>query len=520
MKQIKYLSDKIKSNYFSPQYSKWILLLLVVIISLVYNYNTILFALPQSIHQWRQSDCLSITMNYYQDDNAFLEPSMNYLGRDGTGKTISEFPLIYYFVGQIWKITGHHEFIFRLFNLLLFFSGIFALFKIFENVLKDSFIALFGALILFTSPIVVYYANNFLMNVSGLSLALIGLYFFFRFYSTSKNKYLFISCGFYLFSGLLKITSLISFFAIFSLFALELFSVKLKGQTKLFRQPLIQVIPFAVVIIIQILWINYVRTYNFNFNSGIFLVGILPIWDLTREQIISHFVSINEHIKWDYIKKETAIAIVLIFALSLAFFRKIPKYLLFLLISLSIGLFLFINLFFQPLQGHDYYVINMLILIPVVLLTFFILLRDNYSKIYSSLIFRILLIVFFVRNVQFAETRIKERYHPDHWMNYQYTNHFKVYSEIEPYLDSIGIKKTDKVISVPDYSFNISLYSMNRKGWTNFDPLNDSLKIAQRINLGAKYLLIQDSIMIKKEYMQPFIQNKIGAFKGVEIFKL
>jgi len=49
----------------------------------------IFFKRPQSIHQWRQCDCLSITMNYFQDNNSFFEPSIHHLANDGTGKTIS-----------------------------------------------------------------------------------------------------------------------------------------------------------------------------------------------------------------------------------------------------------------------------------------------------------------------------------------------------------------------------------------------------------------------------------------------
>jgi hypothetical protein len=37
--------------------------------------------------------------------------------------------------------------------------------------------------------------------------------------------------------------------------------------------------------------------------------------------------------------------------------------------------------------------------------------------------------------------------------------------EVEPYLRSLGIKPDDKVISLPDFSFDITLYFMNQVGW-------------------------------------------------------
>ena len=129
------LTRYIKDHSYFPQYSKWIFIVLVLVMSFIYHYHNILFLSPQSLHLWRQCDCLSITLNYYQDSNNFFEPAIHNLGHDGTGKTISEFPVIYYLVAQIWKIFGIHEFIFRLIILLLFYAGLFSVFKVFEAVL-------------------------------------------------------------------------------------------------------------------------------------------------------------------------------------------------------------------------------------------------------------------------------------------------------------------------------------------------------------------------------------------------
>ena len=246
-------------QYFLPKYSKWIFIVLFIIMSIVYNYHNILFKSPQSIHRWRQCDCLSITMNYYQDNNPFLEPSVHYLGHEGTGKTVSDFPLIYYSVAQLWKVIGHQEFIYRLIVLLFFFFGLFALFRLFENELQDSILAITMSLLLFTSPTLVYYANNFLMDIPAFSLALIGLYFFFKFSQTSKNKYLYYSILAYTFAGLFKISSLLSFAAILCLFILELFNIKLKQDKKIFQNPLKQSFILLGVILIQFVWYLYAR---------------------------------------------------------------------------------------------------------------------------------------------------------------------------------------------------------------------------------------------------------------------
>ena len=226
--------SKLQYSYF-PKYSILLFFILVLAISVLYNYHEILFLRPQGIHQWRQCDCLSITMNYYQDNNPFLEPSLHFLGRDGTGKAASDFPLIYYFVAQLWKVFGHHEFIYRLVNLLIFFGGLLAMMKVFEDILQDTVLAFLGGLILFTSPTIVFYANNFLVNVPALGLSMIAWYMLWLFYKTGKPVTLWLALGIFAFAGLLKITSAISFVAFFILFLCETTGIiKLKQNKTLF----------------------------------------------------------------------------------------------------------------------------------------------------------------------------------------------------------------------------------------------------------------------------------------------
>lgn len=519
MKASKLLQVIQKYEYY-PRYSKWIFLFLLLIFSWSYNYHNILFKPPQSIHQWRQCDCLSITMNYYQDDNPFFEPAMHYLGRDNTGKTASDFPLIYYSVAKLWKVFGYKEFIYRLIVLLLFFSGLFALFKILEYRIKDSFIAITCALLLFTSPTLVFYANNFLMDVPALSLAIIGLYFFLRFEETSENKHFYFFAFFFILAGLLKISALLSFIAIVGLYCLELFNLKPGPEKKVFQKPFRQFLVLLSVVIIPLIWYLYAHYYNSKYNSGIFLIGILPIWELNKAEIKIVLEAIMEHIKWDYFRKETQIVFLLMFAFTLTFYKKINKTILVLLALCSIGFLSFIILFFQALEAHDYYTTNLFIIIPIISLGFFLLLKQEFNKTYKSLVFRIIILVFLIFNANFARQRISALYSEDGWQNRNYIEHTNSFVDISPYLQSIGITKDDLVLSLSDNSINISLYLMNQKGWTNFGINADSTKIKEKINDGARYLFIYDQVAYEDENLKPFIGNKIGEFRNIAIFEL
>ena len=122
---------------------------LLLAVSLLYGYHDILFARPSYHHIWRQADCLSITMNYFQDDRNFFRPAINWVGDSG-GRTISEFPIIYFSVAQLWKVFGYHEFIFRLINVLIVFSGLFCLFRLAREFLSDTFWAILIPIFLFS----------------------------------------------------------------------------------------------------------------------------------------------------------------------------------------------------------------------------------------------------------------------------------------------------------------------------------------------------------------------------------
>lgn len=517
---MKKLIAGIKKHYYFPRYSGWIFLVLFLIFSVIYNYYSILFLPPQSLHIWRQCDCLSITMNYFQDNNPFLQPSVHNLGGDGTGKTVSEFPLLYFSIAQLWKIFGHHEYIYRFIVLLFFFIGLFSLLKLFENILKDSILAIIFSLLLFTSPVLVFYANNFLMNIPAFSLALTGLYFFFKFSETSKNRYLYLFTLFYALAGLLKITSLLSFLAIFGLFLLELFDVKVIQDRKIFQHPKKQVLSFLIVLIIQIIWYWYAVSYDKRYNSGFFLLGILPIWDISLAQIRIILNGLNDKITLYYFREITQIVFLIMFILVVLFYKKNDKRLFFLTILTSIGFLMTLLLFFQVIIGHDYYVIDLYILVPFITLTFLTVLKNRFNKVYTSVLFRIILVAFLFYNVDFARIRMHFRYDPGGWENELYVKYVGTFEEIKPYIRSLGIKENDRVWCVSDGSINVSLYLMNQKGWTNYGVGTDTNNIKKIIELGAKYLFIYNKEIYSNKDIQPYIHHKIGEYKNVDIYKL
>ncbi len=510
-----------KVFFYNPKYSKWIFLLLLILVSLFYQYHKILFLRPQGVHQWRQADCLSFTMNYYQEGMDFFSPKVHNSGSDGTGKTASDFPIIYYFVAFLWTVFGYHEFIFRIVNLIITFLGLFALFKITEDLLKDSVWSIMLVLLLFTSPMLAYYSNNFLANVPAFSFVLIGWYFFLQFYKKRKIKFLYTTMFFFMLGGLLKITSAMSFVAISVIFIMELFNIyKFKNNCKIFNNPSRQFIPFIIVIVGILSWVIFARAYNNDYNKGFFLLSILPIWNLSWENIKSILDHIDKIWIYEYFNVYVQYFAIILFICILIFFKKVNKFLLTVTLLFFLAFVLFLILWFKVFEQHDYYLINLLIFFVFICLTFFYYLRQNHNTFFNSLILKLVFLIFLINNIGYCEEHIRGRF--SGWMNVTHLQYFQPLETITPYLRSLGIERTDKVICFPDKSINTPLYLMDQKGWTGYGDinLNRGEKIAKRIKSGAVYLIILDSTICKEDNIQPYIKNKIGSYKNVDIYDL
>jgi hypothetical protein len=508
---------------FSPYHSRFsvaYMLILIIGLSLFYNYQEILFLRPQSIHQWRQCYGLSFTMNYYQDNNPLLQPALHFLGRDGTGKTAGEFPILYYFIAKLWKIFGYHEYIYRLVIMIIFFSGLILLMKTIEGILGDSFLAIVFSLLLFTTPVLAYYANNFVPNIASLGFVFIAWYFFWLFYKNRKSVFLWISLMIFALAGLIKVTAIISPVSIAAVFFLEVIGVRFIKDDKLFKRPLIQWIPFVIAFGLIFSWYYYANLYNRQYNSDLLAVGILPFWKLSKEQWPMHLEGIRWQIHWSYFHKSLKWFLLILCALTLIGFRKADKLLILITLFIFLGMIGFILLFFIMLFQHDYYVIDLYIFLPFIFLTFMCILKKHYPAVFRSAIIKFLIVFLLFVNAGFTERKISERYSPETWMNENYIKNIKRFENIVPYLRSIGIEPKDKVLCLPDESPVVSLYFMNQKGWTYYGTHFDSTRIRWDINAGADFLVIYVDSVYNIPQIKPFLKNKIGEINDISFYDI
>ncbi len=513
-----------------------IFILLLLFVSWIYNYHKILFFPPYALHVWRQADCLSFALNYFNENLNFFTPEVNNLGNSGNGKTVSEFPIIYYTVAQLWKVFGQKEFIFRLINITIVFFGLFNLHRLAGSVLKDRFFAIFIPLFLFTSPVLVYYTNNFLADAPAFGLALSGCYYLYRYVSFPKKSTIWFASFCFLLGGLIKITSLIIFFSLSGFLILELllnYRNTDKGKLKNL------IIGFSAIMTITISWYVYARYYNSINNSGFFLQSIYPIWDTTTTERQIIFESLQTKLLSSFFNRIALASIFLLFISLFVFYKKVNRLLLTTCIFCFSGTILYLILWFKAFDVHDYYLTNLLIFIPLILLTFFEFLKRNYSKIFHHILIKFLFSI--VLAFLIFQTAMKNRIKYDdkkyfakdilisqsdreywEWNHWYYKNNFIAFETIKPYLRSLKITPKDKVICLADGSINISLYLMDQKGYTKYGyaSFSDRERVNFAIDQGCKYLILSSEELKKPEELEPFLTNKIGQYQNISIYAL
>jgi hypothetical protein len=503
----------------------------LLVVSVFYNYHEIALKRPQSVHKWRQADCASIALNYYQGGMSFFKSETHNLTADSgtSGRCCtSEIPILYYSAALLYTIFGYHEYIYRIFNTLLFFLGLFFLFKLLHYLLKDVFWAIAITLLVFTSPVLVYYGNNYLSNSSALAFSVVSWYYLIRFYFEGKPKWFYISMAAILIAGAFKVTALLSLFSIIVIYGLEILKLKkFKENGRLFSQPGWYLLSIISVLVIIGSWIVYAHNFNQKHDSTYFATTIFPIWDLNRTEINKVLENIKTIWLDQYFHKSAILFITICFLFILINFRKNTALLIYSVLIISAEVIVYIILQFRMLANHDYYLIEAYILPILIIISAFDVLKRHFNKIFISPVSKMVFSVLLLFNIYNARQKINDRY--EGWMN-DFPRNKDIYT-ITPYLRQIGISPVDTIISIPDRS-HASLYLMNQKGWTEYTDARfhrgemirynqDSAGIQRSIDKGASYLIINGiQELYSKPYLQSYCTYLAGNYNNVLIFDL
>lgn len=496
--------------------------ILLIGLAFLFDYHKTTGYQPQSTHAWRQADCASFALNYYTSDRFITHPRLhNRLEADGY--MVGEFTGLYYISAQLYKVFGVHPWIPRSLNMLIFFLGLFALFKMTFDVTNSIFFAYILPLLFFSAPVLTYYGNNFLPDIPSFGFILMGWAAFMSYFKDEQLRSLYLMGIFFTIAGLLKITLLVSVVALGSLFLLEWLGwAHFKKDEKIFKDTWHAFGIFAGMVTIIAAW--YVFSYLFNQKHGAayFLSSTNAAWQTDRMDWFTYTIY-RVFYFWSsyYFFRLTNYLIIFLAFFVLLGKRYVGDFLYAMTLLTFMGAFMVFQLWFYQYQDHDYYVIPGYIFVVFLLLSAIVLFKKYYSFIYHSLIFRIAIVGFLALNVLHAKSTINDRYEG---FLQEKPNKYLYDAKFQTYLKNIGVDEEDLVISAPDKSPNITLYLMNRPGFTNWVGVNyadmTEAHIRDFVKRGAAFLIIHDRDYLNSENVKPFQEYEIGRYKDIRIFNL
>lgn len=485
---------------------------LVVSLFFLNYYTKTLFFGPCGPHQWRQADCLSITKNYYEEGMNFFQPKIHFQGVK-EGRAVSEFPILNYTVAALWKVFGQHEFIYRLLEYLIFIAAMFTLFNTLLNSFRSSLLAFFATGVFLTSPLLVYYSANFIADTPALSLGIISFCLFYRFYHHKKLKHFYLSLLFGTLAVLMKASALMAvsilfFFTIASLPALR----RVLKTESLFEKPLLPFISLGISALLVFSWYRYALFYNDNNNNNIFLLTVLPIWEMNEPDVISNLRVLLNNLFPVFLNRPVFFIFITIALFVLSRFGRLSVFLKYAFAFTAIYFIAYLLFFFQVFSVHDYYLTNLMIFPAVTFFCFGYLLQQSDFMAQNRRFARIFILVFLVLSsfhaaaiyrYRFFENDNMLRWSPyitnedlklSEYLFWDYGNGIKRIEHFSPVLRQHGISRDQKVISIPDQSFNISLYFLDQKGFTvaRHHLEQDTTVLERVMSRGAEFVVLSD----------------------------
>jgi len=520
--------------YLSNNIPECVLLLLFFVISGAYQFHETLFLPPYGHHMWRQSDCLSIALNYFNEGLSFFNPRIHFQGIQ-EGRGVSEFTGVYYINALIWYVLGQvHPFTLRWTNLFFFYTGIYAIYILFKKSTNSSWWATIGALVFFCSPLFVYYGTSYLTNSTSFSFVLIAWYFFER-YKTSKKLFSFLCFSLFVaLAGLLRITMLVGVLPIF----LYLFVEWLRTSLWLFKRKYIWPILGFVGVLFS--WYTYVQWYNEWYGSTYFLTSLQPLWKASAKEVAHVLNAMRYHLLPVLYPKPFLLSLAFIWLSFFFFWRKLLRLEKIILGTMPLGLLAYFSLWFKNFDVHDYYLIEFLffpfslfyVLSSVLRRQAFAYFDNRALKVCSI----VLLCVLFAYGYVYTNIRYKSadqvvgaqfilsQEEIDHWnwVHFEQFQKYEGFKGIQPKMRSIGIQRSDKMISIPDASPNITLTLLDQKGFTDLYFID--IYKADRIELfkqkGAKYLAVNNTKLLKESWIKPYLEHLVLKHNNIFIYRL
>lgn len=491
-------------------------LLLLLALSILYGYWQHFYADILPIHECRKADSLTQAIQYFKGAS-FFEPSTNWISSSGNRNAAAEFPLIYFLVGQIWKLTGYHLWIAKIFSIGLLWASMLSILPLLKQLFDSEKKSLVFMAAVYSFPVLSYYSDTLLPNVYSFSFLILALAQFFNYWAKEKGRYFILFTIFLSLAVLLKITALIAVFAFFGAWTTSKLWQKEWLKSLGIKKVQNSYLALAITLVLALIWYRYAINYNAQNGSTIFSTTIRPIWEVSISDVwrigklvfLEHSREIFPLFFWPF-------GLLLIIWVFLS--KAVSLIMKHLMVFSLIGVFCYLILWFWVFEVHDYYFIELLFL-PALLLAVYLKYEPKWPVFRRSqkTIEFVLLAMIFLNTVSFTQiaaghqnaivknTPFISSFIKGNW-SWFYFNHQENLGQLQAQSKNIRkvIAPTDTVLCFSDPYANIHLTTINRIGYTNYS-LDQSSSVSSQIQglieKGSSKLLV-----LKQDIAHPEIQ--------------
>lgn len=499
---------------FFKTHSNKIILLFVILLGVFFHFES-MNEYPMYIHTWAQSDRFAIALNFLWNDFNLLKAEtylMNlqfpsdYLEPKEDSITMVNLPFHEYFIALLMKVFNSREpFIFRSYQFIWSFIGLFSLLKIASqlklNISNKILLILFVA----TTPLFVYYQNNFLPSISSFSLCLVAIFWYLKYYKSKKAIYFYFALVLLILASIYRNTFAIQLVALLGLEFLRL----IKGNTKLIHVSIAALLTGIAFYLQNAFQMNQVHHYGSVFQ-----------YYLSPPENWEHVISITNRIfdRWIFeyfsVAHYMLIGVLILSLIVIRFIlkkksnhnRELTNIALIYPMGALFGCLLFYIVMYPKLYDHDYYILDTLY-IPIFLIFLFLLksLQQHVGKPINIS----LLVVFCIPAIILANSNLNERRSSPHWDHSTQT--VADLNNIETTLDSLNIDRSKKILAIgSDYS-NLPFILMNRKGF--IVNRRNKHELEEALQWNYDFILLHDRIY-KEAYYSAY-PDLLGNVKKV-----
>lgn len=487
-------------------------LIILFALGLTFSFKYLTYQ-PSYKHAWAQADQYSLSKGFIRNNFNFFKPQTYVLNKqfpDNFEKpyidavTPVDFPLHQYLIAGLMKLSTHHDpFIFRLFVLLMSVMGMFYFFRLVYLLTGNYFKSLLAVAFAATSPVFVYYQSGFLPTIPCLSLAITGLYFYFKYTFSGKTKNFITGIAFLTLSALARTTYLIP---LLSVLGVE-FVYSIRNRKFVFSK----VICFSIALALLLIQFFY-NKHLLKVHGSMFLNTLMPAESLS--DAISKFSYIIDTWKWQYFTSihYYAFAFIVILFITSLFVKRIrvnikTNRLLLLMSLLFLGYSLFFVAMLNQFKEHDYYFLDSFYLLIILLFSFLLIQLPSIKFRYSGIVLSIVFILGFSKIIALNIGIQQQTYS-------QYDTLEKIEDQLkgsDKILDSLGISRNAKILYFDAQAPNIALNQLDRVGYAIMSTTKEHFERAMQWKYD--YLVFTNSSFVEKIY--PVFPEIIKRIKKV-----